>query len=66
MRVYAVSSDSVRSLPDARLQQQGGIDGVGLPPFANKKKPSIAQEIHRPAHGKPKTVNAKSPTRASA
>ena len=39
---------------------------VGLPPFANKKKPSIVQEIHRPAHGKPKTVNAKSPTRESA
>jgi hypothetical protein len=29
MRVYAVSSDTVRSLPDVRLQQQGVIDGVG-------------------------------------
>jgi hypothetical protein len=29
-------------------------------------EPSIVQEIHRPAHGKPKTVNAKSPARESA
>ena len=34
--------------------------------FPPKKKPSIVQEIHRPAHGKPQTVNAQSPTRESA
>ena len=39
---------------------------VNLPPFADKEKPGIVQELHRPAHGKPKTVNAKSPTRESA
>ena len=39
---------------------------VTLPPFPRKKKPSIVQEIHRPAHGKPKTVNSQSPTRESA
>jgi glucose-fructose oxidoreductase len=39
---------------------------VALPPFPRKKKPSIVQEIHRPAHGKPQTVNAQSPTRESA
>jgi predicted dehydrogenase len=39
---------------------------VTLPPFFRKKKPSIVQEIHRPAHGKPKTVNSQSPTRESA
>jgi predicted dehydrogenase len=27
-----------------------------------KKKPSSRQEIHRPAHGKPQTVNAESPS----
>ena len=39
---------------------------VTLPRFPRKKKPSIVQEIHRPAHGKPKTVNSQSPTRESA
>ncbi len=39
---------------------------VTLAPFARKKKPSIVQEIHRPSHGKPKTVNSQSPTRDSA
>jgi glucose-fructose oxidoreductase len=39
---------------------------VALPPFPRKKEPSIVQEIHRPAHGKPKTVNSQSPTRESA
>jgi glucose-fructose oxidoreductase len=39
---------------------------VTLPPFARKKRPSLVQEIHRPAHGKPDTVNSESPTRESA
>ena len=39
---------------------------VALPPFPRKKQPSVVQEIHRPAHGKPKTVNSQSPTRESA
>jgi predicted dehydrogenase len=39
---------------------------VELPPFARKKRPSVVQEIHRPAHGKPETVNSESPTRESA
>jgi predicted dehydrogenase len=39
---------------------------VELPPFPDKKKPSTVQEIHRPAHGKPKTVHSQSPTRGSA
>jgi predicted dehydrogenase len=39
---------------------------VALPPFPRKKKPNIVQEIHRPPHGKPTTVNSQSPTRESA
>jgi glucose-fructose oxidoreductase len=39
---------------------------VALPPFPLKKRASIVQEIHRPAHGQPKTVNSQSPTRESA
>jgi hypothetical protein len=35
---------------------------VELPTLPAKKKPGIGQEIHRPAHGKPKTVNAESPS----
>lgn len=41
-------------------------EAVALPPLPDKKKPSIIQEIHRPAHGKPKTVDSQSPTRESA
>lgn len=33
-----------------------------VPQLPAKKKVSPAQEIHRPAHGKPKTVNAESPS----
>jgi len=39
---------------------------VELPPFPGKKKPSIVQEIQRPAHGKPQTINSESPSRESA
>lgn len=35
------------------------VELAELPP---KKKPTMRQEIHRPAHGKPKTVNAESPS----
>jgi predicted dehydrogenase len=35
---------------------------VEVPPLPAKKKVSPGQEIHRPAHGKPKTVNAESPS----
>lgn len=35
---------------------------VELAAFPNKKKPSMRQEIHRPAHGKPAVVNAESPS----
>lgn len=35
---------------------------VELPQLPAKKKVSPGQEIHRPAHGKPKTVNAESPS----
>lgn len=33
-----------------------------LPELPAKKRPSARQEIHRPAHGKPKTIRAKSPS----
>ncbi len=35
---------------------------IDLPPVPDKPKPSMQQEIHRPAHGKPKTVKTKSPS----
>lgn len=35
---------------------------VELPEMPAKKRPTIRQEIHRPAHGKPKTVRTKSPS----
>lgn len=35
---------------------------VKLPELPAKKRPSSGQQIHRPAHGKPKTVRAKSPS----
>jgi predicted dehydrogenase len=35
---------------------------VELPELPRKKRPTSAQEIHRPAHDKPETVKAKSPS----
>lgn len=35
---------------------------VELPEVPAKKRPTVRQEIHRPAHDKPKTVRAKSPS----
>ena len=35
---------------------------VRLPQFPAKKRPTSQQEIHRPPHGKPKTVNVQSPS----
>jgi predicted dehydrogenase len=36
---------------------------VSLAPFAEKKRPSLRQEIQRPAQGKPRLVNSESPGR---
>jgi predicted dehydrogenase len=36
---------------------------VELPSLPAKKRPTRQQEIHRPAHKKPRTVNAESPSR---
>jgi hypothetical protein len=33
-----------------------------IPELPAKKRPTMRQEIQRPAHGKPKTVRAKSPS----
>ena len=35
---------------------------VELPDLPNRKRPTKRQEIHRPAHEKPKTVRTKSPS----
>ena len=35
---------------------------IKLPELPTKKRPTEQQKIHRPAHGKPKTVNTKSPS----
>jgi len=35
---------------------------VTLPPFERKERPGPQQEIHKPAHGQPKTVRAKAPS----
>lgn len=35
---------------------------VELPPLQKKQRPTMQQEIHLPAHGKPKTVNTESPS----
>jgi glucose-fructose oxidoreductase len=35
---------------------------IKLPELPGKKRPTIRQEIHRPSHGKPKTIHAKSPS----
>ena len=35
---------------------------VKLPEFTKRKRPSLGQEIHKQAHGKPETVNVESPS----
>jgi glucose-fructose oxidoreductase len=35
---------------------------VKLPDFTKKRRPSLGQEIHNEAHGKPETVNVESPS----
>ena len=35
---------------------------IELPPFSDKRRPTLRQEIHRPPHGKPKVINTASPS----
>jgi glucose-fructose oxidoreductase len=35
---------------------------VELPPLTKKQRPTLQQEIHHPAHGKPETVDTESPS----
>jgi predicted dehydrogenase len=39
---------------------------VLVPEIPDKKGPSLSQEIHRPAHGKPQVIHAKPPSREAA
>jgi glucose-fructose oxidoreductase len=39
---------------------------VQLPEIARKRRPTLSQEIHRPAHGKPQVIHAKPPSREAA
>jgi glucose-fructose oxidoreductase len=61
----------LEGLADVRIvraiyESVGAKKKVSLPALPNelgrKKRPDIAQEIHLPAHGKPSTVKAKSPS----
>jgi predicted dehydrogenase len=57
----------LEGLADVRIVQaiyKSIKDGrtVKLSPFAVKQRPSIKQEIDRPAHAKPKTIKAQSPS----
>jgi glucose-fructose oxidoreductase len=66
-----VEPSGLEGLADVRIVRaiyQSARTGkaVELPPFPAKSKPSLAQEVHRPAHGKPRTVNSESPSRESA
>ena len=39
---------------------------VQLPEFPAKRRPTVMQEIHRPAHGKPQMIHTKPPSRDAA
>jgi predicted dehydrogenase len=39
---------------------------VRIPELPGKKRPTLSQEIHRPAHGKPEVIRAKPPSRDAA
>ena len=58
----------VEGLADVRVVQ-GAYESartgkmIELPPFPAKyQRPSLGQEIHRPAHGKPETTKTESPS----
>jgi glucose-fructose oxidoreductase len=46
---------------EAIYQSADAQQVIALPPFPDKRRPSLQQEIHRPAHGKPKTIKTESP-----
>jgi predicted dehydrogenase len=57
----------VEGLADVRIveaiyRSTRGGKMIELPPFPEKRRPSLRQEIHRPPHGKPKLVNSSSPS----
>jgi predicted dehydrogenase len=57
----------LEGLQDVRLVQaihESARTGrkVDIAPLPDKPRPTLRQEIHIPAHGKPETVNAKSPS----
>jgi len=57
----------LEGLADVRVVQAiyksaGSKRSVDLPALPNKARPTVQQEIHRPAHEKPKTVKTKSPS----
>ena len=57
----------LEGLADVRVVQAiyksaGSKRSVDLPALPNKPRPTVQQEIHRPAHEKPKTVKTKSPS----
>jgi hypothetical protein len=39
---------------------------IPIPALPAKRRPTLSQEIHRPAHGKPRIVHAKPPSREAA
>jgi predicted dehydrogenase len=39
---------------------------IRMPELPDRRRPNIQQEIHRPAHGKPRMVKAKAPSRKAA
>lgn len=39
---------------------------VQVPEIPRKRRPTVSQEIHRPAHGKPQVIRAKPPSREAA
>lgn len=60
-------TSGLEGLADVRIVQaiyESSRSGktVRLPEVSTKRRPSLGQEIHRPAHGKPRTVHAKSPS----
>jgi predicted dehydrogenase len=57
----------VEGLADVRIVEaiyRSARDGkmIELPPFPEKRRPSLRQEIRRPSHGKPGVVNSSSPS----
>jgi inorganic pyrophosphatase len=61
-RIVAIEGLADVRIVEAAYESARTGKTVRLPDLPEKKRPTVQQEIRRPAHGKPKTIDTKSPS----